>query len=985
MRKLLSFLTIIFLLLPSNRVASAAPKAQTGTSVQVTVAITRVVELNCDEDFGEACPNDYYPKFQIGGKELFDGKDDFCCAHPEGDPPEFSTSDWKRTEEVDSSQNPVQIHVELWDQDDLSADDELDIGSGSPRSLDVTFNLSTCTVQGIVMVPGAPPATSQGNDADSARIYYTVTTPLCQDGDTDGLLDSWEILGYDADGNGTIDVDLPTMGANSQRKDLFLEIDCLAVLGGHSHCPVSGAIQTVVQSFANAPVANVDGTRGIQLHVDIGGLYNYPALPAAGFATNVPRTEAPAGSVTGNFGNFGGGGDRIAEAGNLIVDWDGANGNPATNFFTLKTANFNSQRDPIFRYGLFVHQTNYRQASNDCTSGWAKGIPGVNFIVSLGGTNAGNPAAVPPVPPAPCWAADASGNSVGNQNQQAGTLMHEFGHTLGLRHGGGQNFNNKPNYLSVMNYGIATGPAATPGSVQFCNVPALGGNPGGCDYSRAPLLTLDEVNPPGLDECAGIGLGLGGFDWDGAGGLTGQTCVPASGNTSANVNGDFNDLNNNNVQDAGESNILSQLNGYDDWNNIFYPFNTLPNYQTAGTPVEDEADPATLARLQAILAEQVRPVLNVDKTGPTDAIPGDTLNYSIKVTNSGRGPALNAVLTDTKPDSTQAVFNLGTLVVGAEATHDVSFSVPCSVTDLTILKNSATATAKDILGNPVSGSDVVDITVHTPVLTLSKTATASVNAGEAITYTITYENTGSGEAENVVITDVLPAGVYYSQALDLGAGPKPDTMTLNPDGTRTLTWNIGAVPANSGPKTIAFTARPTLLALGGTSYSNNVSLSFQNSNGCVYDALNAAASTIITVVTPTRDPLTLGFWRTHPEQWTAEFLARIQATDQRYDNDGDGALSVAEATALLASGGNQPKVLQMQLLATYLNLATRRINANTTISSKTAANLGLINVRDAALFAIDTLLLPVNQATAAQYDNATRVLDEINNNKSEVY
>ena len=88
---------------------------------------------------------------------------------------------------------------------------------------------------------------------------------------------------------------------------------------------------------------------------------------------------------------------------------------------------------------------------------------------------------------------------------------------------------------------------------------------------------------------------------------------------------------------------------------------------------------------------------------------------------------------------------------------------------------------------------------------------------------------------------------------------------------------------------------------------------------------------------------------------------------------------------MLAPGGNQPKVLQMQLLATYFDLATRRINAGTTISSMTAASLGLTNVRDAALFAMDTLLLPVGPTNAAQYDAATRVLDEINNNKSEVY
>src|SRR5262249_13852306 len=50
----------------------------------------------------------------------------------------------------------------------------------------------------------------------------------------------------------------------------------------------------------------------------------------------------------------------------------------------------------------------------------------------------------------------------------AGLGMHELGHNLGLLHGGSDCFNNKPNYVGVMNYrfyvgGIQTG--AMPGDV----------------------------------------------------------------------------------------------------------------------------------------------------------------------------------------------------------------------------------------------------------------------------------------------------------------------------------------------------------------------------------------------------------------------------------------------------------------------------------------------------------------------------------------
>src|SRR5439155_15279268 len=83
----------------------------------------------------------------------------------------------------------------------------------------------------------------------------------------------------------------------------------------------------------------------------------------------------------------------------------------------------------------------------------------------------------------------------GTTDQQAGTLMHELGHNLGFRHGGGDNVNCKPNYLSVMSY-----------SRQFSNL--ISGRR--LDYSRndevttpGQLITLDAIH--GLNEDSGIG------------------------------------------------------------------------------------------------------------------------------------------------------------------------------------------------------------------------------------------------------------------------------------------------------------------------------------------------------------------------------------------------------------------------------------------------------------------------------------------------
>ena len=288
---------------------------------------------------------------------------------------------------------------------------------------------------------------------------------------------------------------------------------------------------------------------------------------------------------------------------------------------------------------------------------------------------------------------------------------------------------------------------------------------------------------------------------------------------------------------------------------------------------------------------------------------------------------------------------------------------------------------------PISKSVTTDI--QFPELEVSKSATGSVNAGEAITYIINYENVGDGDAAGVTITDTLPSDIYYSAALDLGAGPRPNTVSSHADGTTTLTWLIGAVPAASGQQSIVFSARPSLLALSGQSVANGVTLDFTDANGNDYPAVSASGTTAITVVAPTSDPQGLGFWRAHPELWTAEIRARIQATDDRYDGaDGtspDGLLSSAEVQAVLIPGGNMGKVLEEELLATYFNLATRRINAGTGIASRTASRLHLGNVRAAAIFAMDTLLLPANSTNRTRYSDITRVLDDINLNKSEVY
>lgn len=902
---------------------------------------------------------------------------------------EIRPNDWVCSTRItindDSLPAFANVDLQVWDHDDCddafctntgeleSNDDQADVSPGGNNTLSLSVDLSNgrWTSAGGTTDVDWPRNCAEGSGDTAVKICFDISIDSSTgDADGDGLLDGWERNGYNADGDATIDVDMPTMGTQPLRKDLLLELDCL-VAPGHSHCPLQAAVQDVVQAFANGQVGNPDGSSGIELHIDVGNIYGQ----AFNVATNVART--PGGAATGTFGNYGST-TQIPEAGLTVLDFDG--GSDGVDIGTVRAANMDSKRFLVMRYGLFGHQTNARQAVNDCTSGLA--FQDV-FMVTLGGTNGATP-------PGPCWAVPAGGTqSLGDRAQQAGTLLHEFGHTIGLDHGGDDGDNNKPNYLSVMNY-----------AYQQCNVPtyALIDTPGGCDLSRIDLDDLDENS---LDECKGLGNGLPRVNWNGDGNFSGPffdgtTCPSPSGaNVKVNINDDTAvDTDGDGNQSGSEPDFFSTLTGYDDWANLQYRLQA--NGGGAGAAAGSiEATPEMIEHAEALVAEYFRPAPDVSKTGPSDAQPGDTLSYSLTASNTfkdgkvANSAAFGVVLTDTKPDASTVVFSIGTLDAGANATRSTSYLVPCSATDGSTLTNSVALASVDAFGTSFAASDSVTTTVHAPVLTLDKTATGSVNAGEAITYTITYENSGSGGATNVTITDMLPAGVYYSLALDTGVGPEPDSVIQNADGTTTLTWNIGDVAAASGPATIEYAARPTLLFLGGETLTNDASLTFENTNGCTFETETASASTVITVVAPTRDPLSMGFWRTHPELWSAEFLARLQATYQRFDGaDGsapDGLLSSGELAAVMAPSGNGVRVLQQQTAASLLNLASRRINAATAIDSKVTRRLGLSNVRDAVVYSFGTLQQPLNKATSARYSDATSILDSINTNKILVY
>lgn len=156
------------------------------------------------------------------------------------------------------------------------------------------------------------------------------------------------------------------------------------------------------------------------------------------------------------------------------------------------------------------------------------------------------------------------------QLAEGGTLMHELGHNLDLRHGGADDENYKPNYVSVMNYafqdrGIES--AAVPGDATPVSVRL--------DYSGRVYAQLDEDH---LDEWAGIGGAPDDRD------ITLFSCftddffcrAPAAGPIDWNLNGILeSDVRQDINQDPRDFvHTFSVLRGFDDWQHVLHFLNT---------------------------------------------------------------------------------------------------------------------------------------------------------------------------------------------------------------------------------------------------------------------------------------------------------------------------------------------------------------------------------------------------------------------------
>jgi hypothetical protein len=412
--------------------------------------------------------------------------------------------------------------------------------------------------------------------ANGGGTFYTCTASGdWGDTDGDGFSDAAEAEGYiDNNLNGIYDagVDVPLPGANPNRPDVYLHYDYV-VASGHDYNPPSQAIQWVVDAFA---------AHGVGLHIDP----QHNAIDDS-VARVVTLANSPDPACTGPnalsahqlremFPNL----KLLSPAYHYMVFGHYATCDPGIDPATGQpycSACPNDPENPTC--GTVVAQP--PQPDNLGTAE----IYGNDAIVATGGfVDVG----LLPIP-TESW---------------AGLMMHELGHNLGLNHGGVDCYNQKPNYVSVMNYrfyttGIPVGAAPGDTVPKSCTTDSDCAAGSHCsndtntcfriDYSDRQFNSLDEAGGSGgLDET--VGLQGGSSDTDISWYRIGQFLrIPTDGAPI--------DWNGNGVIETG---VVRDVNGdvqkvnltsQNDWLNLKFGYQCQPTF--AG-------DAASLALLQKL-------------------------------------------------------------------------------------------------------------------------------------------------------------------------------------------------------------------------------------------------------------------------------------------------------------------------------------------------------------------------------------------------
>ncbi|WP_174805203.1 DUF11 domain-containing protein [Methanobrevibacter smithii] len=188
---------------------------------------------------------------------------------------------------------------------------------------------------------------------------------------------------------------------------------------------------------------------------------------------------------------------------------------------------------------------------------------------------------------------------------------------------------------------------------------------------------------------------------------------------------------------------------------------------------------------------------------------GDNVNYTVTVTNDGIGDAKDVVVRDVLGEGLKFVSATGNYTFD-EVTHTVTWIVDLAKGESKVFSVIATVSGYgNVTNSLVVGNKTAGVNVTVPEIIPDKTVDNEIpNFGDNVTYTVKVTNDGIGDANNVVITDVLDKGLKFLNATgnftyDEKTGTITWTVDLDKGETKTFNVNVTVLGYGVLPNTVA--------------------------------------------------------------------------------------------------------------------------------------------------------------------------------------
>jgi uncharacterized repeat protein (TIGR01451 family) len=235
---------------------------------------------------------------------------------------------------------------------------------------------------------------------------------------------------------------------------------------------------------------------------------------------------------------------------------------------------------------------------------------------------------------------------------------------------------------------------------------------------------------------------------------------------------------------------------------------TASGQDPAGTPVTD-TDTHEEPIPQLALVELVKDGA-LDLGGDGTANPGDLINYTFVVSNTGNQTLTAVVVSDplVSPITCPSGNPIPTLAIGASETCTGSYAITQADIDAGSVPNTATAAGQDPAGTPVTDTDTHDEPIPQAAAidlvkdgTLDPGADVVANPGDLINYTFVVSNTGNAALSDVTVSDPLVSPITCPSG-----NPIP---SLAPGASETCTGSYAITQADIDAGSVLNTATAT--------------------------------------------------------------------------------------------------------------------------------------------------------------------------------